>query len=225
MSAADVTPVILLPGMGADEQVFARQKRDLPGVVIPEWIPPRPREPLAAYAARLARAVDPGRPCWIGGASFGGFVALEMATHLDVRGCILVGSVRSSRELPGALRALRPVARAARVLPFEVLRAVGRMLFASVRLDAGSDVSVLLDQMSRSDAAFLRWACRAVIEWDGPAQETGVSIHQIHGEVDRILPPSRTRPGRVVPGAGHALSVTHPDEVTAFLREILAGAG
>lgn len=222
MAATGPTPVILLPGMGADEQVFARQKHDVPGVVIPDWIAPRPREPLPAYAARLARVVDPGRPCYVGGASFGGFVALEMIPHLDVRGCFLIGSVRSSRELPCALRALRPAARAVRVLPFEVLQVVGRILFASVRPDSSSDVSILLDEMSRSDAAFLRWACRAVIEWDGPAGPVRVPIHQIHGAADRILPPSRTRPDHVVPGAGHALSVSHPDAVTAFLRARLA---
>jgi pimeloyl-ACP methyl ester carboxylesterase len=222
MPATGATPFILLPGMGADEQVFARQRMEIPGIVIPDWIAPRPREPLPAYAARLARAVNPGRPCWVGGASFGGFVALEMIRHLDVRGCFLVGSVRSSRELPAALRGLRPVARAARVLPFEILQIVSRLLFASVRPDAGSDVAVLLDQMSRSDAAFLRWACRAVIEWDGPAAPIRVPIHQIHGGNDRILPPSRTRPDIVVAGAGHALSVSHPDEVTAFLRARLA---
>lgn len=222
MPAPADTPVILLPGMGADESVFARQKRDIPGVSIPEWITPRPREPLAAYAARLARAVNPGRPCWLGGASFGGFVALEMIPHLDVRGCFLIGSVRASSELPGALRTLRPAARAVRVLPFEVLQVVGRILFASARPDDRSDVSILLDEMSRSDAAFLRWACRAVIEWDGPAAPVRVPIHQIHGGEDRIIPPSRTRPDHIVPGAGHALSVSHPGEVTAFLRAVLA---
>ncbi|MBU4460759.1 MAG: alpha/beta hydrolase [Verrucomicrobia bacterium] len=217
-------PVILLPGMGADNEVFSRQMEEIPGVVIPGWLAPRESESLPAYAARLAVAVDPGRPCYIGGASFGGFVALEMIPHLDVRGCILVGSVRSSRELPGALRVLRPAARAARVLPFEILQAVGRILFASVHPDAGSDVAVLLDQMSRSDAAFLRWACRAVIEWDGPAEPAGAPIHQIHGAADRILPPSRTRPDCIVPGAGHALSVSHPEEVTRFLRKVLAAS-
>jgi len=61
-----------------------------------------------------------------------------------------------------------------------------------------------------------------VIEWDGPAVPVRVPIHQIHGAADRIIPPTRTRPDHIVPGAGHALSVSHPDEVTAFLRARLA---
>ncbi len=72
-------PLILLSGMAADARLFALQQADFPGLVVPDWIEPRPKEPLPAYAARLARLVDPGRPCLVGGASFGGLVALELA--------------------------------------------------------------------------------------------------------------------------------------------------
>ena len=58
MPGADATPVILLPGMGADNQVFSRQMEEIPGVVIPGWIAPREIESLPAYAARQAVAVN-----------------------------------------------------------------------------------------------------------------------------------------------------------------------
>jgi pimeloyl-ACP methyl ester carboxylesterase len=71
--------------------------------------------------------------------------------------------------------------------------------------------------MADSDAAFLRWACRAVREWDGPAETCRVPIFQIHGAQDLVLPASRATGAELVPGAGHALSMSHPQAVTAFL--------
>src|ERR1700722_13749272 len=72
-------PIIMLPGMAADDRLFRHLRPSLPGLVTPAWIEPRRREPLPAYAGRLARCIDPGVPCFVGGASFGGMVALEMA--------------------------------------------------------------------------------------------------------------------------------------------------
>src|SRR4051794_1621671 len=103
-------PIILLPGMAADDRLFRLQRDTLPGLITPAWIEPCDREPLIAYARRIARCIDPGGPCFVGGASFGGLVALEMAVHLRAEACFLVASVRSDRELLWRFRALRPLA-------------------------------------------------------------------------------------------------------------------
>ena len=100
-------PLILLSGMGADERVFAPQLAAFPNLRVPKWIEPITGESLARYAARFARHINPGAPCVVGGASFGGFVAVEMAKHLNAKGCILIGSVRSPADLPRRVRALR----------------------------------------------------------------------------------------------------------------------
>src|SRR5687767_14399988 len=63
LSVSDPVPLILLPGMAADGRLFAPQRAAFPQLVVPAWIDPLPRESLRAYAARLARRVDPGRPC------------------------------------------------------------------------------------------------------------------------------------------------------------------
>src|SRR5438874_871766 len=107
----DVPPIILLPGMAADDRLFRFQLAALPSLIIPPWIEPDGRESLGAYARRLARCIDPGGPCFVGGASFGGMVALEMAVHLRAEACFLVASIRSGRELPWRFRVLRPLAR------------------------------------------------------------------------------------------------------------------
>src|SRR5204863_6450986 len=91
-------PLLLLPGMGTDERLFRYQKEAFPTLIVPPWIEPLAGESLSHYAAHLARIVDPGVPCFIGGASFGGIVALEMANHLHARACFLIASVSSPEQ-------------------------------------------------------------------------------------------------------------------------------
>ena len=215
-------PLILLSGMGADARVFAAQQQALPNLLVPPWIAPAAGESLARYAARLAAGLHPGGPCFIGGASFGGFVALEMIRHLEVLGCFLIGSVRSPAEFPPAFQALRKVARATAVIPFELASLLSQAALCSGGKFTGTTAAALLDQLAASDADFLRWACRAVLEWQPPALDPRVPIFQIHGARDRVLPATHTTPDVIVPGAGHALSMTHPQAVTDFLRQKMA---
>ncbi len=212
-------PIIMLSGMGADARVFEKQLHEIPRLSVPEWIAPLSGESLAQYAGRFAAKIDPGESCFIGGASFGGFVALEMARHLEVRGCILVGSVRSPNELPANLKALRRVEGASKALPFELLALGCKVALSSCGTHAETHLTGLLKQMSDSDAAFLRWACGAVLAWRDVPDIGNTPIYQIHGGKDFVLPARNTQPDVVIPDAGHALSMSHPDAVTDFIRQ------
>ena len=72
-----------------------------------------------------------------------------------------------------------------------------------------------------ADALFLRWASQAVLDWE-PSPPSPVPlppIFQIHGEKDPILSPKFTRPDVIIRGAGHLISLTHPNELNAFLAK------
>ena len=212
-------PLILFSGMGADARVFAEQKKAIPHLSVPTWLVPMPNESLAGYAARWAPLINPGQPCFIGGASFGGFVAMEMIRHLDVMACFLIGSVRSPAQFPKRFHALRKIPAIADALPFELVT----LLSKAALLSSGSTITNthlhdVLEQMTESDASFLRWACQAVLRWKPPALTHSVPIHHIHGQNDCVLPVANTTPDEVVAGAGHALSMSHPAAVNAFLK-------
>jgi pimeloyl-ACP methyl ester carboxylesterase len=199
--------------MGADERVFAPQARALPDLTVPRWIAPLSDESLAQYAQRLAERIDPARPCFVGGASFGGMVALEVARHLPhVLGCFLIGSVRSPRELPARLRALRPLGRFAPFVPFGCLPLSARLILSMTD-------HPMVRQAADADPAFLRWACRAVLTWESRSDEAPFPVHQIHGDRDPILPFRCTRPDVVVRDGGHVLTLSHPEQVSEFIRE------
>jgi pimeloyl-ACP methyl ester carboxylesterase len=212
----DDVPLILLPGMAADERLFAPQRVAFPRLLVPAWIEPLSQEPLRSYAARLARQVDPGRLCVVGGASFGGIVALEMAAHLRARACVLISSVRSPGELPGWYRLLRPAA----VLGPATLGWLAGLIAGASAPSLPRDVAWRLRRLSGPEAAFLRWASWAVLAWQPSREARRVQVYQIHGSADRTFPVRYTRADIVVPKGGHLLPLTHPQAVNELLRQV-----
>ncbi len=210
-------PIVMLSGMAADERLFEPQLAHFPGLRVQPWVEPLRGESLRGYAARLARLADPGRPCLIGGASFGGIVALEMAAHLHPLACVLIGSVRSPAELPWRWRVSWPLAA---VGPDRL----GWLAGVVPRLGGGflpGRTVRRLRRLSQPEAAFVRWAMCAVAQWRPRPAIGRVRVFHIHGAADRTLPVSRTRPDVIVPTGGHALTVFSPAAVNTFLAEVV----
>lgn len=215
----DTLPLILLPGIGTDARVFALQRLAFPQLCIPDWIPPLPRESLADYAARFADAVNPGRPCIVGGMSFGGMVALELSRHLPAVACVMISSIKSPRELPLWMRALSPLAA---VLPRRTdlfVAAVGTLLKYTVGFALPARGRQFCDHLSKTRSQVLPWACRVAVKWRPQSVEWPCPVFHLHGDADPIFPLRFTRPDRVISGGGHALPLTHPYVVNQFLRE------
>ncbi len=211
-------PLILLPGMGADRRLFQAQAAAFENLITPDWIPPEPRDTLASYAARLAKAADPAGPCFVGGASFGGMVALELSRRVDARACFLIGSVRSPHELPARIRALRPLAS---IMPAWGGGVPGRLARAALAFGGRllrPDSRSVLRQLADADGAFMRWAALALLRWEPSGEPCSVPVFQIHGDRDHVLPHRLTKPDVLLRGAGHLISVTFPKEVNEFLR-------
>ena len=210
-------PIILLSGMAAGERLFESQVATFPELRVQPWVPPLAGESLRAYAARLAPLVDPGRPCIVGGASFGGVVALELAAHLPALACILIGSVRSPSGLPRRWCLLWPVA----VLGPDAIRlmaAVGAHLGYPF---LGAQTVRRLLRLSRPEAAFVRWAMCALVLWRPSPATRRVRVFHIHGAADRVLPIALARPDVVVSGGGHALSLFSPSAVNEFVASVV----
>ncbi len=100
---SDEAKLIMLPGMAADERLFEPQRQAISGLIVPPWIEPDPDEHLVSYAQRMASQIDPAGLVLIGGVSFGGMIALEMAYRLGLSECVLISSIRSPEEMPWRL--------------------------------------------------------------------------------------------------------------------------
>lgn len=206
-------PLMLLPGMGADARMFREQLAAFPQLRVATWIPPERHETLPHYAQRMVDQWEPSAAGFIGGASLGGAVALEMACLIRPVACFLIGSLRSPDELPPIYRRLSRLTAAAGWLP---------LLSTMVRFTAGFGLGKVsrgaLRQLSATDGRFLQWATRALLDWNPSAGCSQVEIRQIHGQRDRIIPAQRSRAESILPGAGHLISITHPNELNQFMR-------
>lgn len=207
-------PLILLPGLGGGPSLFDAQRSAFPELVVPGWIRPETNEPLVDYAARFAATIDPGKPCFIGGVSFGGVVALEVASHISAQECYLIASVRSPTQIPTRLRVFRPMTDLVMIpkwLSPWMLTCGSRWMTPRVR---GS-----LHQLKDCDDYFLRWAARAILQWTPSPGVAHVRVVQIHGDRDPIFPIRRVAFDKSIAGAGHLVNLTHSSEVNQFLRD------
>jgi pimeloyl-ACP methyl ester carboxylesterase len=212
--------IVLLPGLGADERLFAAQLRAFPDLLTPRWLSPDPHDSLAGYAARMAAEVPSVRPLVLGGCSFGGMVACEMASILRPDALVLIGSAGSRSEIPWYLRTLAPLAQ---IIPSAGFKMSKILAPALGYLVGGREVAhrhLFVEMLRETSSTFLHWACTAVASWR-PTPRPGVRVIVIHGSEDRVLPLGRRVVDVVIQRAGHLLAVTHAREVNEALAEMV----
>jgi pimeloyl-ACP methyl ester carboxylesterase len=214
----------LIPGLGADERQWEPQRRAFPGLLVPAWIPPARDDTLPSYAARLADAIPRARPILLGGSSFGGTLACEMAERLRPKALILIGSCRSTAAIRRDVRLLRPVlshlpawgVAAVKPLAPLVLYSFGGLTAEQKRLCAA--------MFRASDRDWLRWAIRAILHWQ-PHPIPDLPVFHIHGRRDRMIRASRVAADEVLPDGGHLINMSHAEAVNEFIRSAASAVG
>jgi pimeloyl-ACP methyl ester carboxylesterase len=216
--------LILFPGLGADERQFDPQRSAFPNLLVPPGLELHRAESLRHYASRVADTLRITPQTLLGGSSFGGMLALEVARLTSPRAVVLIGSCRRITSVAPALRhagalaikAPAPLIVAAMHLPPAPLMWLLGPLNGTLN---GTHRRLLLSMARRTPAEHLRRAARAILSWPG-CSDPGVPVHHIHGARDRVIPASSVRPDALVPDAGHVLNLTHSREVNTFLSSI-----
>ena len=223
MPTAPRCPLILFSGLGADASVFAPQSRMFPHLTVPPWTVPRSDDSLTSYCERMADAIRPESRCVIGGASFGGIIALEMARFLNPLAVLLIGSVREPKQLPRRVRLFRPIRGLIDWLPLAMLQWSVAPLTTRLGRRVAPRLAGLAGQFRSADRAVLRWSMSRILTWSEPPVFAG-PVFRIHGDRDRVIP-LRGAADAVVRGGGHLISLTHADQVNAFIAESLPKVG
>ena len=217
-----MTRLVLLPGLGASHRLFDPQRRAWPDLQVPPWLDPEPHERLPAYARRMAAALPPGDPDLVlGGVSFGGMVALEIARHVPARAVILIASATGPQGLTRAARTLALAGRSPFVPAVRPPRPTWPLIswgFGARRTD---ERALMYDLIRTSRRDLVKWGLGAIAHWR-PAPEAPCAVRQIHGAEDRLIGAARVAAEVVVRGAGHLINVTHDGDVNAFIRLALA---
>ena len=212
--------LFLLSGMGGDARLF--QSIGIPEVEIvkPDFIEPAPGETLSDYALRMAEIQCVKREDVIGGASFGGMLAAEIALRRPVAGLILLGSCIHPARLPWSYRW---VERFGRFVPDFFLglrswRPLIRWRFAPMTPDAED---CMIAMAADCPSGQLRAFGRMAMGWAG-ADQIACPVLSVHGDQDRIIPLSCAEPGIILKNAGHVFTLTHAEQTNSTIEEFLS---
>jgi pimeloyl-ACP methyl ester carboxylesterase len=212
--------LVLFTGLAADERLLEPQ-RSLPyELVVPPWIEPREGESLPQFARRMAESVRWPQRFVVGGVSFGGMIAAEIASDLKPNGVLLIASCLSSRSIPSMYRFINALCKA---VPDPALRfgaTFSRPFLNIFRSLSDDDQRVMADMLHKTPLPRLRRLAQMVLTWEGTA-ELPCPRMWIHGEGDLVIPLRKVRPDVVIPAAGHLVNWTHREEVNAIIRRFV----
>ncbi len=209
-----------LPGLAANQKLFAPQLAEIPQARMLDWIKPLTEESLADYAKRWSQQLDFRCEDVLIGMSFGGQVALELAKHLPLKACLLISANRRSSEIKNQFRIQ------AKVLPSlsdSMLRGsllkVGIPLLKRWEGLGQQEVLWLQEMVKEMDIDFFRWATQAAAQWNYEFNPSDfqMPIFQIHGEKDPIIRIQNPKEVEILKGASHLLTLTHPKELNQWL--------
>ncbi len=213
--------LFLLPALGADERIFSFLGKLPVELVLPRLLSPHSEDTMATFAARMVEVLEPKEHDMIGGVSFGGMVAAEIARQRHISGLILISSGLSSRSVDPLAQRL---GRLACNLPNRMMRSIlgshktfkkvfGKdhpQLYQLVRqmlADSPDELLVLGGRLSLNYYSELPIRC---------------PVFAIHGEDDTMMFPVEVGNCRIVSGAGQGMVVTHPEEITRFLLKAIS---
>src|SRR5262249_3414644 len=155
------------------------------------WPDPSRGDSLQAYAARMVPSLS-GRPSVIGGASFGGMVALELAALTSPKAVVLMGSCSAPVGLAPHVRALGRLAVTLPIAAFRPRPQISPILLPKFGQLDREQKALFWRMAAAVPASFLKWACGAVLSWH--PTRIDVPVFHIHGDRDRLIPIGRVKP-------------------------------
>ena len=205
---------IFVPGLGADSRIFVNELTCFQGSIAIDWIPPLPSERLEEYAKRLAQSITPIRPCVVVGLSFGGMLAPYIAKEIQAVHCILLSSVKSGKEFPCWFRFGYPIfVNFTWIACFLVL--LGKLVVWLCYWLVPLKYKTICQQYMQSPTERMVIFMKMMFVWafDTSRYNTDMflSITQIHGSRDWIIPARKTEADLIIPHAGHLFLLSHPD--------------
>jgi len=212
--------LFLLPGLGADERLFSALEPLCLPVITPRLPVPHPHESLQGYSLRVAAMLDLRPEDWIGGCSFGSVVAADIARRRPVKGLVLIGGALGPGTLVTTfqwlafLRPLIPIRGLRPLLSNHTILSFGFGTVPEIVLE------LLLSMIRETPDTMLTEGARMLSVYH-PAIPPLCPVHAIHGALDRIMRPPPVRGGVVLHDAGHALALSHPHDVSTFLRKVI----
>lgn len=234
-----MTPLFLIPGLGADRELFYPQLDCLGDrlTVLDDcgdeslWRQtPSMQTAANAYIDFLQPLISQNTPYVIGGMSFGGSLAMEMLQQIHQRPAVpsparvlLIASNRTADTVSTSFRINRKIG--SRLPRWMIQRSLGfaSNLFAR-RESLDQDDSRRLRQMAdRADIGKLLWGAEAIANWTLADDDIRhlAAVEQIHGRHDWVIPPTKRHVTETIDDGKHLITWTHRAQVNQWILAAL----
>lgn len=210
---------ILIPGLGADERLFANIVDLLPDHQIIRFESPEREETIEQYADRLRGQMKPDGPFVLGGVSFGGMLSSILCEKLKPAALVLMASTHHPEALGQSIRAFEWLSR---VWPETFARWVRQLGSHTLRWlePIPPDHLELFKAMARDGRLeHIRGGARMIMKWRR-APVIPCPRYHLHGSRDLLISVDKVHATRVIPGAGHLLNLTHAPQVREFITHV-----
>lgn len=194
--------IYCIPGLGQDDRVFSDLEIKNAELRFLNWEAAQAKEDIPAYAARLAKRIDPDeKELYLLGVSLGGIMAVELAKILKVKKIILISTVKNRDELPASFHWLGKVPVTSNSIPKFIIDAqVVLKPFYGKANSAGVDL--FEEMLHDASLDFLRWAWNQIPKWKNEEKVNAPFIH-LHGTSDLIFPIKNIDCAITLKGATH----------------------
>lgn len=204
--ASELIHVYCMPGMSAKANIFEHIKlpKDKFQIHWLSWIPPKDKEPIAAYSKRIAEKVNHQNVILIG-VSLGGVVIQEMQKFIKVRQLILISSIKTKYELPEFMR-FGEKTKLYKLLPTGLAKHYGLLYKLPLSEKIKKRLKLYDHYLGFFDKAYIDWGIEQILNWD--REEPLPGILHIHGDKDKMFPIKYIRNCVVLEGGTHVMIIT-----------------
>lgn len=213
------THVYFVPGLAAGKEIF--RNISLPKehyeVHIIEWLIPEKKEPIEAYAKRMATFVEKPNSVLIG-VSFGGVMVQEMANFLTLKRLIIVSSVKERKELPKRFE-IASKTFAYKLVPTNLVLSITDLTKLAIGPKTEKRLRLYQEYLHVRDKQYLDWAIENMVCWQRKASDA--SVFHIHGDSDVVFPIKNIENCSVVTGGTHIMILNKGNIVSKKIIEVI----
>ncbi len=176
--------VYFISGLGADERAFSFLDLSFCEPIFIQWLEPKAKESLAAYAMRLKATITEPAPIIVG-LSFGGMLATEMAKADSSAKVVIISSNKTTVEFPFWLKI---------GINFPIYNWMPDWVFTTTKLGiywfmgakTAAEKAAVKAIVSDAKVDFYKWAIYAILNWKNKVAPK--NVYHIHGTSDKVLP-------------------------------------
>jgi pimeloyl-ACP methyl ester carboxylesterase len=210
--------IILFPGLGANEKMFAHYAFEGRKSKVINFIIPLHHESLTEYCKRLLPSIPIGDELVFVGVSFGGILAQEISKMIRVKKIILISTIKSVDEKPAYISFFKLIP-VYKIFPSILIKYLG-ILYSKYFTNKDAEAHNLFSQiLMKADSRVIKYGIHEVLFWK--QKEIIPNCIHIHGSADKIFPIKNIKADFVIDGGEHFMILQHHKEINAIINKLL----